>query len=141
MLNTSSAYPREGGEQVLKGRVVASLRACGWVLALSVLAACATKASYDLKPAYQAALPAAKVSYLNCDGVSDIVCECRQGGLEAELQKPSLTDYDTGYAVLVAEIDAGASLEEAEGKAVQAVFAEVTKDIEDICTYHQEATN
>ncbi|RFB05577.1 hypothetical protein [Parvularcula marina] len=111
-------------------------------LAALGLSACASSGTYDLRPAYLAAVPEATSTYLDCDGVSDVVCDCRRGGLEQEFPKPSLTDFDAGYKVLAAEIDNGATHDEAEVKAIHTVFAEVTKDIEDICSYHEkEAAN
>lgn len=105
------------------------------------LAACASSGTYDLRPAYMAAMPEAKANYLDCDGVSDLVCECRRGGLEQEMTEPSRKHFDHGYAVLAAEIENGATREEAEGLAVNAVFDAVTADVEDVCSYHEEAAS
>ena len=110
-------------------------------LAATGLAACASdRGFYDLRPAYQEAVPTAKTAYLDCSGVSDLVCECRTGGLEQEFASPSRKHFDHGYAVLASEIEGGADRAEAETAAVDAVLTAVAADVEDICSELEEAS-
>jgi hypothetical protein len=103
------------------------------------LAACASAPpAFDLRDRYLAAVPEARSMYLDCDGVSDKVCDCRRGGLSDEFDSPSRKSFDEGYAVLAAAIEDGASREEAEEKAVAAVFTDIRADVEDVCTYFEQ---
>lgn len=112
-----------------------------------ILAACATPSvTYDLRPALEREVPQAKVTYLDCDGVSDIVCECRRGGLEQEFVSPSRKHFDAGYAALIAYRDDpmnyGKPASDAEAHALNVVFTSIKADVEDICSYHEkEAAN
>lgn len=109
------------------------------VSAFVLLTACAAApTSYDLRPAYLAALPEAQAEYLHCEGKSDLVCDCRRGGLEAEFPNPSRGSFDKGYAAYTAALDEGADPTAAETRAVHAVLAAVTAQVEDICTYHEQ---
>lgn len=115
------------------------------IAALSVMTVMATACAsdrgfYDLRPAYQAAVPEAKAAYLDCGGVSDLVCECRTGGLEQEFAAPSRKHFDHGYAVLASEIEGGADRTQAETAAVEAVLTAVAADVEDICSELEEAS-
>lgn len=140
--------PSHEGEKMTPGGKASSFQgSLGRSVSLSGIAfaaiGCASTAStYDLRPAYQAAVPAAQVSYLACDEVSDVVCDCRRGGLEQELSNPSRAHFDKGYAVLTTELAKGSTQTDAESKAVHSIFAAVKKDVEDICSYHEkEATS
>lgn len=120
----------------------------GRVLTIVVLGAVATACAapaptaYDLRPAYEAARPAALAARLDCDGVNDAVCDCRRGGLAQEFAEPSRARFDAGYKALAAYRDhpahEGHSLAQAEAYAVGVIFTAITADVEDICSYHEE---
>lgn len=106
------------------------------------LSACASgPTAYDLKPAYLAAVPDAVPRFLDCNGKSDLVCDCRRGGMVAEFPTPSRGAFDEGYAVYAAEREAGTDHLVAERRAVDAVLARVTAQVEDICTYHEDGAS
>lgn len=96
----------------------------------------------DLRPAYDAAQAAAVSTYLDCTGASDIVCQCRREGMTQEFADPSPGRFDQGYAALAQYRDnpdhLGHTAQQAESFAVRTIFAAIKKDVEAICSYHEE---
>lgn len=141
MRHLPAALLRTCGDLVSEGRGARLSGTGGWLLAFGLLSACASSGTYDLRPAYDAVAPLSQAAYLDCNGVSDIVCDCRRGGIEQEFATPSPKHFDQGYTVLAAEIENGTEQSAAEAKAVVAVLAAITDDVEEICSYHEEAAD
>ncbi|ADM09114.1 ATP synthase subunit C [Parvularcula bermudensis HTCC2503] len=91
--------------------------------------------TYDLRPAYRAAVPDGIARLTDCEGVTEEICDCRSGGLKAELPTPSIGQFDRGYDVLADRLQAGDTLPVAERTAIEAVFTNIAAEVERTCQF------